>query len=85
MAMTELFSAHVLLFNQEVAGLWIDAAQRFNWGENDTENRPVNPFRYFHVERQKKNMPRMLTRVVLASVVIIFFMSYIALTYVRYQ
>jgi hypothetical protein len=141
MAMTELFTAHVRLFNQEVAGLWqrynvmllansaifsffamrehysnqevliilalglalctawgfipwtgstyqsiwIDAAQRFNWGENDTENRPVNPFRYFHVERQKKNMPRILTRVVLASVVIIFFTSYIALAYVRYQ
>ena len=94
-AMTELFTAHVLLFNQEVAGLWqrynimllansaifsffamrehytnsevlitlvlglalctawglitwtgssyqkiwIDAAQRFTWGDNDTESR----------------------------------------------
>jgi hypothetical protein len=111
MAMTELFTAHVRLFNQEVAGLW----QRYNvmllansaifsffamrehYSNQEvliilalglalcTENRPVNPFRYFHVERQKKNMPRILTRVVLASVVIIFFTSYIALAYVRYQ
>jgi hypothetical protein len=140
-AMTELFTAHVLLFNQEVAGLWqryntmllansalfsffamrayytnhevlitlvlglvlctawgvitwtgstyqqiwLDAAQRFHWGENDPESRPVNPFSYFHVERQKKLIPRLLTRIVLASVVIIFVMSYIALAYVRYQ
>jgi hypothetical protein len=140
-AMTELFTAHVLLFNQEVAGLWqrynimllanavifsffamresytnqevvitvvlglalctawgvitwtgssyqkiwIDASQRFTWGENDSDNRLVNPFRYFQVERQQKHIPLMLTRVVLASVVIIFFMSYIALAYIRYK
>ena len=45
----------------------------------------MNPFRFFHVERQKKNIPLLLTRIVLASVVIIFFMSYITLAYVRYQ
>ncbi len=140
-ATSQLFTAHVLLFNQEVAGLWqrynimllansaifslfamrehytnsevlitlilgltlcaawalitwtgstyqkiwIDAAQRFDWGEQETESRPVNPFKYWHVERQKQNIPLMLTRVVLASVVIIFSIGYIVLAYVRYR
>jgi hypothetical protein len=140
MATTELFTAHVLLFNQEVAGLWqrynfmllansalfslfamredstnpeilmtlvlgltlctawalvtwtgssyqkiwIEAAQRFDW-EGDAECRPVNPFTYWHVARQKQKIPLMLNRIVLASVVIIFFVSYITLAYVRFQ
>jgi hypothetical protein len=140
-AMTALFTAHVLLFNQEVAGLWqrytsmllanavlfsvfalrdhrtnqevvitlvlglalctawgvitwtgsayqriwIEAAERFTWGEPDAAARPVNPFRYFHVARQQQRRPRLLTRVALAAVVLIFCLSYIALACARYQ
>jgi hypothetical protein len=139
--MTALFTAHVLLFNQEVAGLWqrytsmllanavlfsvfalrdhrtnqevvitlvlglalctawgvitwtgsayqriwIEAAERFTWGEPDAAARPVNPFRYFHVARQQRRRPRLLTRVALAAVVLIFCLSYIALACARYQ